>query len=151
VNRLNSSDTRGACAARAIEELAANWPAIKDSHWYFGGSSGGGENSCFLAVFLCELFEHPPHGFFMGGCGQLKMIDAIEIYESKKDLYQDAAFFLSHGDEDEESTAKEVREVARQLKKEHFKNVRQEVFEGGSELNREHLMEALEWFDKLRK
>ncbi len=146
-----SWDVRGHATYSAIFELLKNWPSLDDSDWYFGGNSGGAKNCCYLSVYLYEVHDHRPAGFFMGGCNEMMMTRAIDSYKSDKKAFRKAAFFVSNGNEDKIAPPDKGEQVAKELKKDRFKNVRQEVFEGGHGMSREHFAKALKWFDELRE
>jgi hypothetical protein len=148
-------DTRGRCTRRAIDELAKRWPLIMESDWSYGGFSGGAKNCCYLAVYLFETYkdkiERLPVGFYMGGCNEMKMSDAIDAYGSKKPPFKKAAFFLSNGDGDKVASPEAGQKVEDLLNKDGFRPTKSAVYQGGHTFYEPHFNEALEWFKELAK
>jgi len=148
---LSYWDVRGVVTARAINELGANWLAITESEWYFGGSSGGSKNCCYLAVYLYERFKKPGSGFFISACNEMKMLDAIEAYKSDKQAFRKAAVFVSSGNADTVATPAQGKIVAEAFERALMGEVRFELHNGGHGMNQEHYREALKWFTRLRE
>lgn len=146
---------RGRCTWRAIDELAKRWPLIMESDWSYGGFSGGAKNCCYLAVYLFEVYknknERRPVGFYMGGCNEMKMSDAVEFYRSSKPPFKEAAFFISNGDADKVATPENGENVENLLRKDGFRTTRKAVYQGGHAFYEPHFTEALEWFKELAK
>ncbi|HSP42095.1 MAG TPA: hypothetical protein VLO11_04440 [Luteolibacter sp.] len=146
-------DARGRVTRRAIDELAKRWPLIMESDWSYGGFSGGAKNCCYLAVYLFETYkettERVPVGFYMGGCNEMKMSDAIKAYGSRKPPFKDAAFFVSNGDGDKVASPDDGRRVEDLLKKDGFRQTKRAVYQGGHKFYEPHFTEALEWFKEV--
>lgn len=150
IKTLTYWDTRGRVTRRAIDELAKRWPLIMESDWSYGGFSGGAKNCCYLAVYLFETYkdttERVPAGFYMGGCNEMKMSDAIKDYGSKKPPFKEAAFFVSNGDGDTVATPEAGQRVEDLLRKDGFRRTKRSVYQGGHSFYEPHFTEALEWF-----
>lgn len=155
IKTLTYWDTRGRVTRRAIDELGKGWPLIMESDWSYGGFSGGAKNCCYLAVYLFETYkektERLPVGFYMGGCNEMKMSDAINVYGSKKPPFKEAGFFLSNGDGDKVASPEDGRKVEDLLNKDGFRPTKRAIYQGGHIFYEPHFNEALEWFKELSK
>jgi hypothetical protein len=155
IKALTYFDARGRVTRRAVDELAKRWPLIMESDWSYGGFSGGAKNCCYLAVYLFETYkdktERKPVGFYMGGCNEMKMSDAIKAYGSRKPPFKDAAFFVSNGDGDKVASPEDGEKVEDLLNKDGFRSTKRSVYQGGHTFYEPHFTEALEWFKDLGK
>ena len=140
VKTLTYFDARGRATRRAVDELVKRWPLIMESDWSYGSFSGGAKNCCYLAVYLFETYkdktERFPVGFYMGGCNEMKMSDAIQDYGSRKPPFKEAAFFVSNGDGDKVASAEDGRKVEDLLNKDGFRLTKRAVYPGGAQLPR---------------
>jgi len=150
-NKLSYWGVRGYSTWRAIQALRVNWPAITESDWYYGGSSGGGKNCCYLSVYLYETYKRPPSGLFVSAANEMKMLDAIKEYKSDRQAYKSTIVFVSNGEKDNVSKPEQAKRVADEFKHAGMREVRFELHGGGHTMNQPHYREALEWFTQMRK
>jgi hypothetical protein len=155
IKTLDYWETTGLSAFRAINELRKNWPLIMESDWSYGGFSGGAKNCCYLAVYLFECYKNNKTrtgknlGFFMGGCNEMKMSDAVDRYRSEKTPFKGSAFFISNGKGDTVASPANGQLVQDRLNKEGFKLTRVEVYDGGHNFYDPHFEKALLWFKEI--
>lgn len=145
-NGLTGWCGRGVVTRRALIELEKNWPAIMTSDWSYGGNSGGSKNCCYMAVYLYEVYQKSPRGFFISACNEMKMLDAIEHYKSDKKAFRETVFFVSSGKTDTIATPAQGKGVAEAYEKARLGTVHFEIHDGGHGMSQEHYRKALKWF-----
>lgn len=132
-------------AEAGLEAMQTAWPASKDWPIATGGFSGGAKYSGWLGGWFSEGGRQVL-GMFMGGCNQDMASMAIDEIRPPKKTFNAAKVFLSNGTQDKIAGPDKGEEVAASLKRSGFDDVKLETFEGGHEVNKEHVAAAMKWF-----
>lgn len=135
---------RAALAEAALEALAAQWPASKDWPVATGGFSGGAKYSGWLGGWFSKAGRRVP-GMFMGGCNEDMASKAIDEWKAPKREFTKARIFVSTGKADRIAGPGKTEAVVKSLKRSGFE-VREELHDGGHEVNKDHVRAAMEWF-----
>lgn len=135
--------TREACAGAAFDYLSAAWPISKNWPTAYGGMSGGGKNSAFLAAYLARDGRRLI-GMLMMGVNQ--DMASVANDKSHPPRFQQVPVFLSSGKKDTIATPAQHESVKTSLRGGGFYKVRLESHEGAHEVYQPHVNEALRWF-----
>ncbi len=130
-------------ALRALEE---EYPDLKKWPIAVGGNSGGAKRASLMAAYLSKE-GYNMHGLFMGGSNDEFLIAAMDDLRAPLSTRQIHVFF-SNGNEDTIAPADRVTGLVQRLKGKGFRNVRNEIFEGGHLLNEDSLKDAITWFNE---
>lgn len=131
-------------AEAGLDAMAAVWPGSKTWPIATGGFSGGAKYSGWLGGWFSEA-GRKVLGMFMGGCNQDMATMAMEAVKPSKGAFTSAKVFLSTGKTDKLSGPEQTAVVMKSLEASGFE-VKEEVHEGGHELNKEHVLAAMKWF-----
>lgn len=82
----------------------------------------------------------------MAGCNHDASQGHRETYKSSKSDYKNLRIFLSTGDKDGLCKPEHNAGVIASLKSNGMKNIRNEFFDGGHSMKKEHFEQALDWF-----
>ena len=138
--------TLDACLNRVLKEIFAIWPKAKTWPFYYGGFSGGAKNCFYLAAHVIKEREIEPRGFYMGGCNEATLMNAVAEERISKSKFKDAAYFITNGTSDDVATVDQGSQVAAAIRGAGCRNVRVETYEGGHRFNAAQFGEALAWF-----
>lgn len=129
-----------------LQELARTWPQAKRWKVACGGFSGGAKRSAAVAAAMMKDGWHVA-GVFMGGCNEDRATMGISLFQPGP-AFKNVAMFLSNGDSDPIAGVDAGTRVKESMTRSGFAKVRLESYAGEHRLNKEHLREALIWFDR---
>ena len=86
-------------------------------------------------------------GVFMGGCNEDRATMGMNLFQPGP-AFKSVPMFLSNGDNDSIAGADAGARVRDSMKRSGFSNVRLEIYPGEHRLNKEHLRDALTWFER---
>jgi hypothetical protein len=141
-------DTNGlryGLALAALARLQEEWPALARWPRAFGGFSGGGKRSAWMAA-LSALGGCRPLGVYQAGCDLASMQLALDNYHPPREAFLATPVFLSSGNGDSIATPEAMRDVEATLTKAGFRHVRLKSFNGRHEVDASHIEIALKWF-----
>ena len=131
-----------ATAALAVPEGGDKAPLA------FGGFSGGAKLSGWLAAAFASE-GRVIIGVYLAGINQESLVSAATLFDVLNPGFKRIPVFLQSGLKDHISTPAEHQEVAAELKRAGFKNVRVEYFPGEHDVYPGPLRAALDWFREL--
>lgn len=145
-SNLGLANVHNGAYVLAIEKLREVWPGFAGWTIATGGSSGGAKGSLSNACLLTSK-EIPVRGVFLAGCNSAaNMTWGCDTYKVRKADVREMRVFISTGKKDNLVSRGQVESVIATLREEGVRTIRDESFEGGHEMNREHFVQALEWF-----
>ena len=134
----------------ALEQMAGTMPAFEDSIFAVGGFSGGAKNATISSGALAARGLKVV-GIFMAGSNEDRLEVAQESFKAKKSAYKETRVFFSNGKTDGTASVERVESVVEpSVRRNGAKETKIAPFEGGHQLHREHIGEALRWFEEGR-
>ena len=145
-SNLGLPTTHYAGYEQAVKKLLEIWPGMQGWTIATGGISGGAKGAC-INVNLLTARGLPVTGLFLQGCNSAENLSSTrdKFKVSKGDL-RGVRCFVSTGKTDPLVSAGQVEGVIGTVKGEGIKTIRDERYDGGHDLNLDHLAMALEWF-----
>lgn len=144
----DTNNLRYALIVAALDRLRLEWPRLSEWPRAYGGFSGGAKRSASLAAMAMVLGRRPL-GVFQGGCNEPVMRHVLRLYRPAKESFLNVPVYLSGGTDDRIATPEQVAEVAADLRRSGFQQVRSASFPGRHELHAAHIEEALRWFAEI--
>lgn len=131
-----------------MRELARTWPQAKQWPVACGGFSGGAKRSAAVAAALVRDGWRVV-GVFMGGCNEDRATTGLTLFQPGP-AFKRVPMFLSNGENDPIANMDYGSRVRDSMTRSGFVTVRLESHPGEHRLHKEHLREALIWFDSTR-
>jgi len=128
----------------ALNQLHKTWPVSTNWNLALGGFSGGAKWSGLMAPALFKSFPKIT-GVFMGGCNEDRVSDGCRIFHPAQ-KFLETKIFLSGGLQDRVATPSDHERVGGNIKKTGFGQLRLKMYDGGHQLWKPHLEEAMGWF-----
>jgi len=130
--------------ASLLDEMERVWPHSKNWAVAGAGFSGGAK---YAQLMLCLAHERgrSPLGVFCAGCNQDTTSTLWGDLKLPKASKGDVRFFFSNGLADKTASPASGAKSAGELNAAGFGQTRLETYDGGHQLNREHIPVALEW------
>ena len=146
--RQDTVPLRLALNLAALSVLDQQWPRTGRAPIAVGGFSGGSKVSGWVAAaFVSE--GRTVIGAYLAGINQESLVSAGKLFDVLNPGFKRIPVFLQSGLKDNISTPAEHRDVAAELKRAGFKNVRVEYFPGEHDVYPGPLRAALDWFREL--
>jgi predicted esterase len=128
----------------ALAALERQWPGADKAPLAFGGFSGGGKLSGWLAAaFVGE--GRTVIGLYLAGVNEETLVPAATMFKVL-DTFRRIPVFLQAGEKDEIAKAADHRDLAEGLKQAGFRNVYLEYVPGAHDVDPAPLHTALDWF-----
>lgn len=118
---------------------SARWPVV------FAGMSGGAKRSEWISAMMAQIHSLNICGIFLAGINEDRMPEVLKSYPARPEFFR-LPIWISSGSHDPIATPGKSRDVQGSLTHLGFKNVRLSQFQGGHELDRFDLRNALKWF-----
>ncbi|HKQ38688.1 MAG TPA: hypothetical protein VJ063_11465 [Verrucomicrobiae bacterium] len=134
-----------AMLASVLQELARTWPQTKTWKVACGGFSGGAKRSAAVAAAMVKDGWRVS-GVFMGGCNEDRATTGMALFRPPP-TFKSVRMFLSNGESDPIAGVEYGERVKDSMLRSGFSNVRLERYPGEHRLNKEHLRDALIWFE----
>ena len=128
-----------------LQELARTWPQSKRWKVVCVGFSGGAKRSAAVAAAMMKDGWHVV-GVFMGGCNEDRATLGMSLFQPGS-AFKKVPMFLSNGDSDPIANVEAGGRVRDSMTRSGFQNVRLVSYPGEHRLNKEHLRDALIWFE----
>lgn len=141
----DSVNFRWALVAAAVNAINKEWTTAKTWPLVNAGISGGGGYASYNAMQMIQK-QMPTIGLLLAATGWHPTDFPDDFHRTPYAQLRNLPVFLSAGDNDGIATKPMTERVNADLARAGFLKVRFEHFNGGHELNREHLKTALEWF-----
>lgn len=132
----------------ALAVMARQWARGATAPLAFGGFSGGAKYSGWLAAAFASQ-GRTVIGLYLAGINQNTLLDAATQFKVLNTDFKRIPVFLQSGEQDEVATTAEHQDVAAELIRAGFKNVRIVAFPGPHEVEPGPLSTALDWFSEL--
>jgi predicted esterase len=129
-----------------LQEVARTWPQTKRWKVACAGFSGGAKRSAAVGAAMVKDGWQVT-GVFMGGCNEDRTTTGMSLFQPGP-AYKSVKMFLSNGESDPIAGADYGKRVKDSMTRSGFTNVRLEIYPGEHRLNKEHLREALVWFER---
>ena len=129
-----------------LQEVARTWPQAKRWKVACAGFSGGAKRSAAVAAAMTKEGWHVG-GVFMGGCNEDRATLGMSLFQPGP-AFKNVPMFLSNGDNDPIAGVEYGGRVRDSMTRSGFSNVRLERYPGEHRLNKEHLRDALIWFER---
>ena len=129
-----------------LQELARTWPQSKRWKVACAGFSGGAKRSAAVAAAMTKDGWRVV-GVFMGGCNEDRATLGMSLFQPGP-AYKKVSMFLSNGDSDPIANVEAGTRVRDSMARSGFQNIRLEHYPGEHRLNKDHVREALMWFDQ---
>jgi predicted esterase len=129
-----------------LNHLARTWPITRQWPVACAGFSGGAKRSAAVAGAMTRD-GWKVIGVFMGGCNEDRASTALELFHPGPGFLR-VPMFLSNGDQDPIANPTHGASVRDSMLRSGFTTIRLESFAGKHQLNKEHLREALDWFQQ---
>jgi hypothetical protein len=127
-----------------LEQLVRTWPQSKNWPMICAGFSGGAKKSAGMAAAMMHE-NYRIAGVFMGGSNEDRASYAVNYYQPGEG-FKLVPIFLSNGASDPIAGPQPAAAVKMSMERFGFRNLRAESFEGGHQLDQNHLKSALVWF-----
>ncbi|NRB74647.1 MAG: hypothetical protein HRU46_09845 [Verrucomicrobiales bacterium] len=144
----DSNEYRWAVLSAGLEHLHEKWPNSREWHYACGGNSGGAKRSGFIAAIM-SANGYNVSGIYMGGCNHDMATLGLEQYSPPKAEFLKVPIWISSGVNDKIASPEDSNRIAGEMRETGFKNVRVESHDGGHGLSKEHVTEALGWFEEM--
>jgi len=128
-----------------LQELARTWPQAKRWKVACAGFSGGAKRSAAVGAAMTKDGWRVV-GVFMGGCNEDRATTGMSLFQPGP-TFKSVRMFLSNGDNDPIAGIEYGERVKASMMRSGFSNVRLEHYPGEHRLNKEHLRDALLWFE----
>ena len=129
-----------------LQEVARTWPQAKRWKVACAGFSGGAKRSAAVAAAMVKDGWRVA-GVFMGGCNEDRATTGMSLFQPGP-AFKNVPMFLSNGENDPIAGAEYGTRVRDSMARSGFSNVRLEHYPGEHRLNKEHLRDALIWFEQ---
>jgi len=129
-----------------LQELARTWPQSRRWKVACAGFSGGAKRSAAVAAAMTKDGWRVV-GVFMGGCNEDRATLGMTLFQPGPG-FKKVPMFLSNGDVDPIANFEAGGRVRDSMARSGFQNIRLERYPGEHRLNKDHLREALIWFDQ---
>jgi len=134
-----------AMLSSVLQEVARTWPQTKRWKVACAGFSGGAKRSAAVAAAMTRDGWRVT-GVFMGGCNEDRATTGMSLFQPGP-AFKNVRMFLSNGENDRIAGTEYGQRVRDSMMRSGFANVRLESYPGEHRLNKEHLRDALVWFD----
>ncbi|MBS0660681.1 MAG: hypothetical protein JSR82_20875 [Verrucomicrobia bacterium] len=141
--KKDSTQWRLAFIAGALDMLQRQWPASKAWPVAFAGYSGGAKRCAYLLPMLARSGVKFC-GLFLTGINDDRLSESYDTYGRPSNITS-VPIFMSGGRGDKIAPPEAHLAVKRSMERKGF-NVKLELFDGGHEVHRPHVREALRWF-----
>jgi predicted esterase len=132
----------------ALAVMGRQWARGATAPLAFGGFSGGAKYSGWLAAAFASQ-GRTVIGLYLAGINQNTLLDAATQFKVLNTDFKRIPVFLQSGEQDEVATTAEHQDLAGELIRAGFKNVRIVSFPGLHEVEPGPLRIALDWFSEL--
>ena len=129
----------------ALAVLDLQWPAAFNAPLAFGGFSGGGKYSAWLAAAFASR-GRAVIGIYLAGINTNEVSPAAEQFKILDPNYKRIPIFLQSGERDAIATPEDHITIRDELRRLGFKNVRLDYTSGAHEVDPVPLGKALGWF-----
>jgi predicted esterase len=129
----------------ALAVVGRQWPGADKAPLAFGGFSGGSKYSGWLAAAFASQ-GRTIIGIYLAGINQDTLVAAATQFNVLNAAFKRVPVFLQAGEKDEVATPANHQDVASDLMRAGFKNVRIGQFPGAHEIDPGPMRAALEWF-----
>ncbi|MBW8885004.1 MAG: hypothetical protein JF612_09575 [Planctomycetia bacterium] len=129
-----------------LQEVARTWPQTKRWKVACVGFSGGAKRSAAVAAAMMKDGWRVA-GVFMGGCNEDRATLGMSLFQPGP-AFKKVPMFLSNGDSDPIAGIEAGTRVRDSMTRSGFQNVRLQSYPGEHRLNKEHVREALVWFEQ---
>lgn len=129
----------------ALAVLARQWPGGARAPLAFAGFSGGSKHSGWLAAAFASQ-GRSVIGMYLAGVNVDTVIDAANVFNMLNANFKRIPIFLQAGNADLTATPAQHQEIAFELQRAGFENVRLEYVPGEHDVDPTLLPEALGWF-----
>ena len=141
----DSTDFRWALVQGGLAAIYKEWPHAKKWPIATAGISGGGGYASHQAMLLLDRL-YPLMGLLLSVTGWTPGDFPDVTRRAPRAAIRTLPVFFTAGEKDEIATPAVTKSAEGELTASGFKNVRVERFDGGHQLHRPHLQQALEWF-----
>ena len=131
----------------ALAVMGRQWSRGATAPLAFGGFSGGAKYAGWLAAAFASQ-GRTVIGIYLAGINQDTLIDAAMQFKVLNSDFKRIPVFLQAGEQDEVATVAAHEDIASELIRAGFKNVRVVSFPGPHEVEAGPIGNALEWFRK---
>lgn len=132
----------------ALAVMGRQWARGATAPLAFGGFSGGAKYAGWLAAAFASQ-GRTVIGVYLAGVNQDTLLDAATQFKVLNSDFKRVPVFLQSGEQDEVATTANHQEVAAELIRAGFKNVRIVSFPGPHEVEPGPMRTALDWFSEL--
>jgi hypothetical protein len=146
--KFDSTPWRLASLGAALDAVRKDWPQSRNWPVAFVGFSGGAKRSCLLSAMMAKSRAVNICGLFLSGINDDRLTVAYRDYQPGPN-FLNVPVWISGGIEDPIATTGLEGQVAANLRRTGFKNVRLERFVGTHQLKRSEIKLALRWFREL--
>lgn len=129
----------------AIEKFDKEWPNFRKWGFATGGFSGGGKGCYYIAAQLIKT-DHRVIGTFMGACNEDWSAKCRDYLKAPVAGYRSVNAFLSVGKNDKLATPEICGKIEQSLHSTGIASTYLELFDGGHDLHKPHIDQALKWF-----
>lgn len=143
--KQDSTTWRLAFIAGALDAVRKEWPAARNWPVALAGFSGGAKRSAYILPMLARTgiaFT----GLFVTGINDDRLTESWDTYGRPANILN-VPVFISGGRSDQIAPPDVHLKVKSSMERKGFK-VRLELFDGGHDVHRPHIREALRWFQK---
>jgi hypothetical protein len=144
----DSTPWRLAMLGAALDAMRKDWPQSRNWPVAFVGFSGGAKRSCLLGAMMAKGRAVNICGFFLSGMNDDKLSESYKTYQPGP-KFLNIPVWMSSGMTDEIATPSLTGQVAANMRRTGFKQVRLEHFIGVHQLKRSEVKLALRWFRQL--
>ena len=141
----DSTDFRWTLVQAGLAAIQKEWPHAKKWPIATAGISGGGGYASHQAMLLLDK-QYPLIGLLLSVTGWTPGDFPDVTRRAPRAAIRTLPVFFTAGEKDDVATPAVTQKAQGALTASGFKNVRFEKFDGGHQLHRPHLQQALEWF-----
>jgi len=146
--KFDSTPWRLAMLGAALDQMRKDWPQSKNWPVAFAGFSGGAKRSCLLSAMVAKGRAANICGLFLSGINDDRLSVAYHDYQPGPG-FLNVPIWISGGMDDIIATPSLESQVAANMRRTGFKQVRLEHFMGVHQLKRSEVKLALRWFRQL--
>jgi hypothetical protein len=146
--KFDSTPWRLATLGAALDAMRKDWPQSRNWPVAFAGFSGGAKRSCLLGAMMAKGHAVNICGFFLSGINDDRLSVAYRDYQPGP-AFLNTPVWISGGMDDPIATPSLEGQVAANMRRTGFKQVRLEHFIGVHQLKRSEVKLALRWFRQL--
>ena len=135
-----------------MDMIAAKWPKAKET-WSvaFAGFSGGAGYASYLATDVSAHGRHVTGMLLMNSAYSPLDWEHDKVVKFTPAKMHKVPIFVSGGDTDNTQKVPDIRKRFDLLKRAGYRQTRMETQPGGHSPSKEHIAQALEWFESLEK